>query len=521
MTSWRTASVTLLSFSSGLPLGIVWIAIPDWMRSIGVDIRVVGLITLAQAPWTFKFLWAPLMDRYVPPFLGRRRGWAAITQVALFAVTLCLAGVGQRPETPWVIAALAFAIAFASASQDVALDAYTVDVLRKDEQAVVVGARVALYRAAMMLAGGAAITFAARISWPVTNICLALLFLPMLLITWKAPEPEVAVVPPRTLREAVWLPFLGILSRHRALQILAFVLIYKLSDQFAQSLQRPFLVDMGYSAVDRGVALATIGLVCMVGGTFLGGALTSVMGLGRALWVFGILQATSNLSFVVLSIVGHVNRPLMYGGIGFEALASGLGTGAFSVFLLRITQRRFSATQYALFSSLFGLPRIVSGPVTGFTVDAIGWTSFFWFSIAAGIPGLILLSRFAPIGAREPDLGTEVPQPTTRWSTSRIAVRGLLGALGGLVVGAGTTALLAALKAARATSGHPTQPFDFWTPLAALAKPEQAGDWLTLLGIGALAVLCGLLAAAVVTARHGSGSEMAEAAVDDPAAAAS
>src|SRR5215813_1839637 len=183
MTSWRTASVALLSFSSGLPLGLVWLAIPDWMRSIGVDIRVVGLLGLAQAPWSFKMLWSPLMDRYAPPFLGRRRGWAAIAQVALLGLTLALAGVGAHPDTPWVVGALALAIAFASATQDIAVDAYAVEVLRHDEQGVAVGARTALYRAAMFVAGGASITLAGRYSWPAVNVGLALLFVPMLLVT--------------------------------------------------------------------------------------------------------------------------------------------------------------------------------------------------------------------------------------------------------------------------------------------------------------------------------------------------
>ena len=160
--SWRTLSVALLSFSSGLPLGLVWYSIPDWMRSIGVDIRVVGLFSLAQAPWAFKVIWSPLMDRYVPPFWGRRRGWMAVTQIALGVLGLFLAGVGNRPETIWVVGALALAIALASATQDIAIDAYAVEVLRPDEQGAAVGARVALYRAAMVLSGGAAITMAAR-----------------------------------------------------------------------------------------------------------------------------------------------------------------------------------------------------------------------------------------------------------------------------------------------------------------------------------------------------------------------
>ncbi len=201
--SWRTASVVLLSFSSGLPLGLVWYAIPDWMRDIGVDIRVVGILTLAQAPWAFKVLWSPLMDRYVPPFWGRRRGWMAISQVALVACGLMLAGVGSHPDAIWVVGAIALAIAFASASQDIAYDAYTVDVLRPDEQGAAAGARTAMYRAAMAVSGGAAITAAAQWGWPFVNLLLALLYLPMLVLTWKAPEPEYVQPPAHAARRGV------------------------------------------------------------------------------------------------------------------------------------------------------------------------------------------------------------------------------------------------------------------------------------------------------------------------------
>ena len=269
--SWRTASVVLLSFSSGLPLGLVWYSIPDWMRDVGVDIRIVGLFTLAQAPWAFKVLWSPLMDRYVPPFWGRRRGWAAVTQLALCAFGLLLAGVGDEPDAIWVVGALALAIAMAAASQDIAVDAYAVEVLRKEEQGAAVGARIALYRAAMVVAGGGAITLASELGWAAVNVLLAVLYLPMLLITWKAPEPEERTIAPTSLRAAVWLPFLGFLSRHRALEILAFVFFYKFADQLAQSLTRPFLIDMGYDSYHRGLALATVGMVATIGGAFLGG----------------------------------------------------------------------------------------------------------------------------------------------------------------------------------------------------------------------------------------------------------
>ena len=508
--SWRTASVVLLSFSSGLPLGLVWLAIPDWLRNVGVDIRIVGLITLAQVPWTFKFLWSPLMDRYTPGFFGRRRGWALIAQVALFAFTLMLAGVGHHPDTPWVVGALALAIAFASATQDIAIDAYAVDVLRPEEQGVAVGARIAVYRAAMFVAGGAAITLAGLYSWPLVNIGLACLYLPMMFITAKAPQPETETAAPKTLKEAVWHPFLGFLARHRALEILAFVMFYKLADNLAQTLQRPFLVDMGYSDVDRGVALSTIGLVGVLAGTFLGGALTTVMGLGRSLWVFGFLQIFSNLGYVALAAHGGVDRPLLVAAIGFETFSSGLGTGAFSVLLLRMTQKRFSATQYALFSSLFGLPRIIAGPIAGFAVWAVGWQTFFWSTLAAGIPGMLLLARFVPWGVREPHFQVEPPVDRGPMEAGGLALRGLLGAAVGTAFAAGTLALLEALRAVRDGGAFALGP-----PLAELFAPSALRDWVSLAGVLAFGLVCGLFTAAVVAARHGLGRELAVAEGDD------
>jgi len=500
MTSWRTASVSLLSFSSGIPLGLVWIAIPDWMRDSGIDIRIVGLVTLAHAPWTFKILWSPLMDRFAPPWLGRRRGWIAITQVALFALTLLLAGVGDQPDVPWVIIALAFAIAFASASQDIVIDAYAVDVLRQEEQGIAVGARTAFYRAAMYFAGGLAITLASQISWPLVNVLLALLYLPMLVVTWKAPAPEEKVSIPKTLRQAIWQPFLGFLGRHRALEILAFVLFYKLADQLAQSLQRPFLVDMGYSDFDRGVALATVGLIATLVGTFFGGALTTRLGLGHSLWVFGLLQIFSNIGFILVSQT-EVHRPLMYGAMGFEALTTGLGMGAFGVLLLRMTQKRFSATQYALFSSLFALPRLVAGPITGFTVNAMGWTAFFWMTMLAGIPGLVLLARFVPPGVRDPTFTVEPPRDRERLSAAALGARAAVGGLIGLTTALLTIAALAASKAAR---GNNAAGFDLVSSLSVLIRPETFTAWVQLLGSIVFGVACALLTAAVFAAKHGA-----------------
>jgi PAT family beta-lactamase induction signal transducer AmpG len=236
------------------------------------------------------------------------------------------------------------------------------------------------------------------------NALLALLYLPMLLLTWRSPEPEVQPAPPRTLREAVWLPFLGFLKRPRALEILAFVVLYKLGDQLTQSLTRPFLIDMGYDATHRGIVLATVTIVATIAGTFAGGFVTTMAGLGHALWIFGILQIFSNAGYLLLSVLDEPNLAAMYGATSFELFCSGLGMGAFGVLLLRLTEKRFSATQYALLSSLFALPRVIAGPATGFAVNAFGWPSFFVATMVVGIPGLLMLARFVPPGVREPDL---------------------------------------------------------------------------------------------------------------------
>lgn len=508
-TSWRTLSVVLLMFPSGLPLGLVWIAIPDWLRDSGVDIRVVGLVTLTQAPWTFKFLWAPFLDRYRPPGLGRlgrRRGWAVVAQVALFVLTLGLAGVGDDPDAPWVIAALALAMAVASASQDIAIDAYAVDVLRPEEQGIAAGARIAVYRVGMWVSGFIAISMAGEIGWPLVNLCLALLYLPMVAVTAAAPEPEETIAPPRSLKEAVWHPFLGFLARHRALEILAFVFFYKLVDQLADALKRPFLIDMGYDALDRGVILGTLGTVTMVAAILIGGTLTTVMGLGHSLWVFGLLQIVSNIGYVLVAGAGGVDRPLMYGAMAFETFTQGLGTGAFSVLLLRITQKRFSATQYALFSSMFGLPRVLAGPIAGFTVYAVGWKTFFWLTLAAGIPGLVLLARFVPPGTREPHFTVEPPHDRRQLTGSELGLRAVIGGVVGAAVAAGTVALLAALRAVRE---NPGAAFDLAGPLARLLHPEGAGGWLELAGVIAFGAVCAALTAAVAAARHGAGRELA------------
>ncbi len=495
--SRRLGSVALLSFVSGLPLGVVWLAIPAWMARAGVDIRVVGLFTLAQAPWTFKFLWAPLMDRYAPPGFGRKRGWMLLANAGLLVSGLWLATLTDPAEHVVWIAAAACVIAFCSASFDVAYDAYTVEVLRREEQGVAVGARVALYRAAMWVSGRLSITASAFYGWPLVNLCLALLYAPAALLPWKAPEPEEKPAPPVSLKAAVWEPFVGMLGQHRALEILAFVVLFKLSDNLTQALTAPFLIQTGFDDVDVGVASGTIGMVGIIGGTFLGGLLTQSQGLGRALWISGVLQIVSNLGYALVAQVGPV-RSVMYAATGLEYAMSGLGNGAFGVLLLRLTQKRFSATQFALLSSLFTIPRVFAGPPAGLLADAIGWRDFFVFTLLTGLPGLWMLSRFVPWRVRDVEFHVAPPTPRPPLSPAGLAWRCVLSGAVTLGLGLVSMAALAATRAYRAGKG-----FTFATQWDALTAPATLGDALTLAGVVVTAALVALGTAALLVGQRG------------------
>ena len=504
--SWRIGAVTLLSLSSGMPLGLVLTSVPAWMAMVGVDIKTIGVITLAQAPYAFKFLWSPLMDRFPLPFLGRKRGWILLAQVALFLSTLALAFLGEKPSVT-MVAALTVLVAFASATQDIAIDAYTVESLRPEEQGLAVGARIAAYRAGMWIAGHIAITLAAvqiggrTVGWSAMLMLQAVLYLLLAPVTVFAPEPEAPPRPPKTMREAVWEPFVGFFRQHRALEIAAFLVLYKLGDNLATALIRPFFLQKGYDPIDVGAASGTVGLVATMLGTFLGGLYTSSAGVGRALWLFGILQAVAHTGYAVVA-QAEVNRWLMYGAMGLEASTSGMATGAFSVFLLRLTQKKFSATQFALFSSIFALGRTIAGPPAGAIVAAIGWRDFFLLTFPLALPGLVMLHRFVPWGTREvaaqPDEAAAPALHGTPVSTAGLLVRGLLGVVGGTAFALLGNATLGALKLMK-----DGKPFDLLAPLIASLSPEKTADFLTVIGCGVFGLIAGFGVAAYVAARRG------------------
>ena len=516
--SWRVGAVVLQSFSSGLPLGLVWIALPAWLKYRGVDIKTIGLFTLAQAPWTLKFLWAPLMDRYRLPFLGRKRSWMLFFQLLLVAGLLGLAREAESPTVP-VVAALAIFIAFSSASQDIAIDGYAVEVLEKDELGVAVGGRVALYRVAMLAAGAVAITVGQKFGWPAVFIGLALLYVPLAGVVVASPEPPARIQPPTTLRAAVFDPFVSLFRKPRAPEIIAFILLYKLGDNMATALIRPFLIERCFSPADVGLATATIGLICIIAGTIFGAALTRRIGIGRALWIFGILQAVACVGYIAVDLVSAAtvgactgpiaatggaqpfsHRILMYAATALETGCQGMATGALDVFLIRLTQKRFSATQYALFASIFALGRTLAGAPAGILVDAIGWTPFFVATIAASVPGLVMLSRFVPPSVREPDFEIEEVHPKGPLSAGTLAAVG--GGIAVVAVGAAiaAAALLDALKAMR--GAHP-RPFDFPGSLVRLLSPATPAGWLALAEPAILGIFCALGAAGLLAARRG------------------
>jgi PAT family beta-lactamase induction signal transducer AmpG len=498
-TSWRTACVTLQSFSSGLPLGLVLVAVPAWLKMEGFDNTTIGWVSAAQVPYAFKFLWSPLMDRYAPPLLGRKRGWAVVAQAALLLATLGLAIVAMRPHQVWPIGLAVLLIAFASASQDIAIDAYAVEVLRPEEQGVAAGARGAVARFALTLSGRISITLTQWFSWPALFAVQSLFYPGAAALMFFSPEPEAVPPPPRSLRDAVWEPFVGFLRQHRALEIATFLVLYKFGDNLASALVSPFLIETGYNKFDVGIIFFWIGFAGTIIGSIVGGAVTSGLGLGHSLWIFGFLQAFSNVGYILIAQVG-VNRPLMYSAMLLESATTGMGTGAFSVLLLRLTQKKFSATQYALLSSIFALGRTASGPLAGVLADAMGWRNFFALTILAAAPGLVMLQRFVPLGMREPVLLEEARRPGARLTGRQLATRALLGAAIGLAVAALYRSTLEALRTMRVVPGTG---FALEPHLHRLVHPLSFNDWTAVVAVLVFAALCGLASAALAAARRG------------------
>ncbi len=393
-TSPRVFPLLLLGLASGLPLALTGGTLQAWATVEDVPLTEIGFLTLVGAAYTFKFLWAPFIDRYVPPFLGRRRGWMAISQI-LLGVTVCSMGLLNPSHSLFWLAALATVVAFLSATQDIAFDAYSADVLRPDERAAGAAIRTLGYRIGMIVSGGLAIWLAAVwLGWNAMYILMGMLMFGAAVLTWLAPEPETAGanVAPRTLYDAFTVPFREFLSRKGALSILALIVLYKLGDAFAGALSTTFLIrGAGFSAEIVGTVNKILAVIATIVGALIGGGLMSKLGLYRSLMLFGILQALSNLMYTLIAL-NPQNLPLMALGVGFENLCGGLGTAAFVALLMALCHVQYTASQFALLSALSAVGRVfIAGPLTPPIVQAYGWPVFFVCTFLIALPGLIVL----------------------------------------------------------------------------------------------------------------------------------
>jgi len=388
----RVGPLLLLGFASGLPLALTGGTLQAWATVENISLQEIGFLTLVGTAYTLKFLWAPLVDRYVPPLFGRRRGWMALTQ-ALLGLSLFLMGYLSPSNNLAWLATVAVCVAFFSATQDIAFDAYRTDVLRASERGAGAAFSVLGYRLAMLVSGGLALILADQwLGWGNMYRLMGGLMLLLLLATWFAPEPEHPGNIPSSLREAVVKPFKEFFLRPEAITVLLLIVLYKLGDAFAGALSTTFLIrGAGFSPTEVGTVNKVMGLIATIIGALIGGSLLERLGLYRSLMVFGILQGVSNLGYWLIAIVPQ-QISLMALAVGFENLCGGMGTAAFVALLMGLCHKDFSATQFALLSALSAVGRTyLAGPLTPVVVDEIGWANFFLITVLIAVPGLVLL----------------------------------------------------------------------------------------------------------------------------------
>ncbi|MCP6757240.1 MAG: AmpG family muropeptide MFS transporter [Fischerella sp. CENA71] len=392
------AALLLLGFASGLPLLLIGNNLKAWMTQEQVDLAAIGWLSLAALPYSLKFLWSPFLDRFTPPFLGRRRGWLIVTQIALI-VAIAFMAFQQPKQALQLLAINAIIIAFLSATQDIAADAYRTDVLTKLEMGAGAAVFILGYRVALLVAGSLGLILADRMPWSSVYLFMAGMMVIGIFGVLLAPEPQ-QISPPASLAEAVILPFREFFQRQGvipALLILLFITLYKLGDALLSNMATPFLLTIGFTKTDIGAIQVGMGLIATIVGALVGGAVLSRIGINRSLWVFGALQALSNLAYFILAQPQFTqNYQLLVVTINIENFCGGLGTAAFVAFLMSLCNQRFSATQYALLSSLMAVSRDILAAPAGAIAKSTGWSTFFLITIIAAVPGLLLLPVFAP-----------------------------------------------------------------------------------------------------------------------------
>jgi PAT family beta-lactamase induction signal transducer AmpG len=386
------AAMLLLGFASGLPLPLTGGTLQAWLTVAGVDLKTIGIFSLVGVPYTIKFIWSPLMDRFVPTWLGRRRGWIFPIQLGLMC-GIAIMGFMTPAHAPLALGALAFMVAFTSASQDIVIDAYRTDVLHEKERGIGAATFVLGYRIAMLVAGALALILSDYLGWQNTYLIMAGIMVVGILGTFVGPEPVENVNVPRNLKEAVWGPLKDFVTRRFAFTMLLLIVLYKLGDAYAGTMTTTFLLrGAGFSATEVGTINKGMGLIATIVGAMFGGTLMVRLGLFRSLMLFGLFQMISNLSFMVLAWLGK-NYGVMIFAVGFENLCGGMGTAAFVALLMALCDKRFSATQFALLSSLSALGRVLISPSSGYVINITGWSMFFFITTLTALPGLWLLWR--------------------------------------------------------------------------------------------------------------------------------
>lgn len=393
----RVWPLLILSFGSGLPLALTSSTLQAWATTAGVNIKSIGLLSFVGAAYSLKFVWAPFLDRFVPPLLGRRRGWMVLAQLAL-AFCLCVIGFFDiSSQLPWV-AALAALIAFLSATQDIAYDAYSTDLLPPQERAAGVAVKNLGYRLGMLVSGALALSvLQSWLGWGGTYQFMGLLMLGVCFFTFLAPKEPEHIRPPQTLKETIVEPFVDFITRPRALALLALVILYKLGDAFGSAMVTTFLVGgqdyngMGYDVAIVGWVNKVLGVIATILGAFIAGSLMSRLGLYRSMLYFGGLQALSNLGYWLIAI-SPKSIPLLCLAVGIENICGGMGMAALVAFIMALCNEKFTATQYALLSSIDTIGRIfLAGPLTPYIVLSVGWANFFLFTVLFAVPGIFLV----------------------------------------------------------------------------------------------------------------------------------
>ena len=404
----KMAALLFLGFSSGLPLYLTKTTLQAWMTTAGVSLTAIGVFSLLNAPYSLKFVWAPVLDRYVPPFLGRRRGWMLITQILLL-ISIALMSLHDPKVGLMALGINALIIAFLSASQDITIDAYRTDILTKDELGPGTSVYVLGYRIALILTGWLALVLADRLSWPTTYVIMSTLMIVGIITTFRSPEPVLKDPRPASLTEAVVLPFKEFFQRSGfvpGLVTLFFIVLYKLPDSLTDNMKTSFLLKTGFSQTEIGAVLGFAGIVATIVGGVLAGAVIVRLGVNKSLWVFAIFQALSNLSYYVLALAGK-SHALMVTAVITENFGLGMVSAGLLAFMMAVCNKRFSATQFALLSSLMAASRDILVAPAGKIAEMTGWPGFFLFTVASALPAVVLLPVVAPWARDMPRFAAE------------------------------------------------------------------------------------------------------------------